>query len=108
RSDEAHVAAQDVDELRDLVELRRLEPLPDRCELGLRPLDELLAEVLAEPTLRATPQGAELVHREDARPSADALAAVEDRRPTRDEDGGGDHERDRKRDEQEQRRAEHV
>jgi hypothetical protein len=108
RPDEAHVAAQDVHELRDLVELRRLEPLSDRRELRLRALDELFAEVLAEPPLRAAPQRAELVHREDTGSAADALAAVEDRRPARGEHGGGDHERDRKRDQQEQGRQDHV
>src|SRR3954468_20070564 len=48
RADEAHVAAQDVEELRDLVELRRLQPLADRRELVLRSADELLAEVRPE------------------------------------------------------------
>src|SRR5437764_947204 len=35
RPDERHVAAQDVPELRDLVELRRLQPPPDTGELGI-------------------------------------------------------------------------
>jgi hypothetical protein len=108
RSDHAHVPAQDVDELRDLVELRRLEPASDRRELGPSALYELLAEILAEPSLRSPAQGAELVHREHVRAPADALAAVEDRRPARTEHDEGDHEREREREEQEERGEDDV
>src|SRR5207245_8429473 len=85
RTDEAHVAAQHVDELRDLVELRRLEPLADRRELVLCTPHELLPEVRAEPCLRVRLQRPELQHREDAAAAADALAAVQDRAAAREE-----------------------
>src|SRR5581483_1141946 len=77
RPDEAHVAAQDVHELWDLVELRRLQPAADRRELVLRPAHELLAEVGAETALGVLPQRPELEHREDAPAAADAVAAIE-------------------------------
>src|SRR5581483_9154899 len=86
RSDEAHVAAEDVPELRDLVELRGAEPAAERGPLGVRALDELGAEVRAEPALRADPERPELDHREDPAAAADALAAVEDRPPAGEED----------------------
>src|SRR5207247_2972112 len=78
-ADEAHVAPQDVDELGNLVELRRLQPLADRRELALRAPHELLAKVRAEARLGVGPQRAELQHREDAAPAAPSLAAIEDR-----------------------------
>ena len=53
RADERHVAAQHVPELRDLVELRRLQPAADAGQLGVGARDELLAEVLADPLLGA-------------------------------------------------------
>ena len=52
-ADERHVAAQDVPELRDLVELRGLQPAADRGQLGLGVADELLAEELPDPLLGA-------------------------------------------------------
>ena len=51
RADERHVAAQDVPELRQLVELRRLQAAADARVLVLGAADELLAEVRAEPRL---------------------------------------------------------
>src|SRR3954454_17651020 len=53
RPDEAHVAAEDVPELWDLVELRRAQPSAERRRLGLGPPDELLAEVWPESLFRA-------------------------------------------------------
>src|SRR5581483_11663018 len=92
--------AQDVDELRDLVELRRLQPLADCRELRLRPLHELLAEIGPEPRLGVGPQGPELQHREDAPAAPDALAPVEDRRSARQEDDERDRESHRERQEE--------
>src|SRR6185437_3958528 len=89
-------------------ELRCLEPPADGRELGLRALDEIFAEVGAESPFRAASQGPELVHREDAGATPDALAAVEDRRTARDENERGDCERDRQREEQEERGEEDV
>src|SRR5581483_10728683 len=105
RSDEAHVAAEDVPELRDLVELRGAEPAAERGPLGVRALDELGAEVRAEPALRADPERPELDHREDPAAAADALAAVEDRPPAGDEDADRDQRRQRQ-GEQEERGGE--
>ena len=52
---------------------------PIRVSSASRALDELLAEVRAEPLLGAAPQRAELEHLEEAAAAADALAAVEQR-----------------------------
>src|SRR5436309_5604633 len=101
--DEAHVPAEDVHELGNLVELRRLEPAADPRELPLRTADELLAEVGAEPRLGAALQRPELVHREDVRAPADAFAAIEDRPPACDEHEYGDGDGDRQREGREQR-----
>ena len=106
RPDETHVAAEDVEELRYLVELRRLEPAPDRRELRFRALHELLAELRADPAFGPAPQRPELEHREDAPAAADALAAVENGRPARHDDDQRNEERERER-EDEQRRREH-
>ena len=70
--------------------------------------DELLAEMRAEPPLGAAPQRPELEHREDAPSAADALAAVEDGRPARHDDGERDDQRDRERDDEEERREHDV
>src|SRR5688500_10199014 len=64
RADEAHVAAQDVPELRQLVELGAPQRAAGARELVLRQPRQLLAEVPAEPLLGAGVEGAELVHRE--------------------------------------------
>jgi hypothetical protein len=103
RADEAHVAAQHVDELRNLVKLRGLEPLADRRELGLGPADELLAEVRAEPAFGVAAQRPELQHREDASTAPDSLAAVEDGRAARQEHDERDDEGDREGAEQKDR-----
>ena len=55
------------------------QPAADARRLLARALDELLAEVRAEPFLGAAAQRAELEHLEDAAVAADALAAVEQR-----------------------------
>ena len=60
----------------------------------------------AEPALGAAPQRPELEHREDTPALAHALAAVEDRRPAREDDGERDEQGDRE-SEDEQRRREH-
>src|SRR5262249_49863764 len=59
RADERHVAAQDVPELRDLVELRRLQPAADAGQLRVGSAHELLAEVLADSLLCTLLQRAE-------------------------------------------------
>jgi hypothetical protein len=74
--DERHVAVQDVPELRQLVELRRLQPASHARVLLLRQAHELLAEVRAEPLLGVALEGSELVDREDAPAAADPLAAA--------------------------------
>src|SRR5262249_61069229 len=53
RADEAHLADEHVPKLRDLVELCRTKPTADPCRLFLRASHELLAEIRAEPLLRA-------------------------------------------------------
>ena len=103
RPDEAHVAAEDVPELRDLVELGRAQPAAERRRLVLRAADELVAEIRAEPLLRAAAQRPELEHREDASATADALAPVEERAAARHEQRRRDRDRQRERDEQEER-----
>ena len=105
RPDERHVAAQDVPELRDLVELRRLQPAADARQLGVgRARTSSLAEVLADALLGAGPHRPELQHREEVAAAADALAAVEHRPAARHEhDDERDHERERQRDQAEER-----
>ena len=108
RADEAHVAAQDVPELRDLVQLRRLQPLAERRELLLGAPHELLAEVRAEARLGVGLQRPELQHEEDAPAAPDALAAVEDRAAARREQDERDRDGERKRDDEEERREDDV
>ena len=78
RADDAHVAAQHVPQLRDLVEVQEPQHVaePGRLVRGLG--GQRLAVVLADATLGAVTQGAELVHRVDVAAPADAAAAVED------------------------------
>src|SRR5437588_3989378 len=95
RPDEAHVAAKDVEELRELVELRRLQPFADRRELALRAAHELLAEVRAQARLGVGAQRAELQHREDTTAAPDALAPVEDRTAAHHQDDQRYRERER-------------
>src|SRR4051812_491931 len=66
RPDEAHVAAQHVPELRQLVELRCAQAAAEAGCLRASALDQLLAEVGPEPLLGAATQRAELEHVEDA------------------------------------------
>src|SRR4051794_33908224 len=83
RPDERHVAAQNVPELRDLVELRRLQPAPDARQLEIGLADKFRAQVLADALLRARLQRAELKHLEEVAAAADALPAIEHRPPAR-------------------------
>src|SRR5205823_1532714 len=108
RADEAHVAAQDVPELRDLVELSRPEPATEEGRLALRPLDELGPEVRPESALGAGPERPELDHREDPSAAADALAPVEDRPAAREEDAERDQRSERQREQQEERREQEI
>ena len=55
RADEAHVADEDVPELRDLVELRGAKPVAKSRGFGLRAPHELLAEERSESLLGAAP-----------------------------------------------------
>src|SRR5581483_5590440 len=71
RADERHVAAEDVPELRDLVELGRAQPRAERRRLVVRAPDELLAEVRPEPLLRVGLQRPELEHREEVTAAPD-------------------------------------
>src|SRR5919108_3522366 len=108
RPDEAHVAAQDVPELRDLVELGRAEPAADRRHFAPRPADELGAEMGPQALLGVAPQRAELDHVEDAPGAADALPAVEDRPSAREGDRGRDQEARRQRYHEEERGEDDV
>ena len=108
RPDERHVPAQDVPELRDLVELRCLQPAADSRQLRVGAADELLAQVLPDPVLGAGAERAELQHLEEAAAAADPLAAVEDRPPARDEQHAGDQEPDRSEEDPEEAREEDV
>src|SRR5439155_21645881 len=108
RAGEAHVAAEDVPELGQLVELHRPESPAEPRGFGARPLDELGAEVRAEPFLRARAGRPELEHLEDPAVLPDALAAVEDRPAARREDGQADQRDQRRGEEQEQRGEQDV
>src|SRR4051795_9601636 len=77
RPDDAHVAAQHVPQLRQLVELRGAQDPPDPRLLRLGQPRELLAVERADPRLGLRLQRAELDHREDLATAPDARAAVE-------------------------------
>jgi hypothetical protein len=108
RADEGHVAAQDVPELRQLVELRPLQPAPDLRVLELGPLHELLPEERAQPRLRVALQRAELDDCEQAAAASDALAPIEDGKAARRGDDRCDHEPDSHGDDAEEEREEDV
>src|SRR6187455_2900128 len=96
RADQAHVALQDVEQLRELIE----GPLPYRpsqgrdprivCHLECRPLRVAVARDLGISVLSVDGHGPELVDREWAPMSADAGLAEQDRPPVL----GPDHDRD--------------
>src|SRR5690242_5190786 len=98
RADEGHVAAEHVPELRNLVELRRLQPPAERRVLRLGPADELGAEVGAEPGLGVRPERPELDDREEVPVPTDTLAAIEDRpavaREDEERDRGGERQQE--------------
>ena len=96
RPDERHLAAQHVPELRDLVELRRLQPAPDPRVLELGPADELLAEVGPEPRLgiAASACGTSASGRSAPR-GPTRSPRVEDGPAARDQHEHGDDRRDR-------------
>ena len=100
--DEAHVAAEHVPELRQLVELGGPEAAADARRLLARALDELLAEVRAETLFGPAAQRAELEHLEDAAVAAHALAAVEQRPAARRDERERDQPDQRREDEQEE------
>ena len=83
RPHEAHVAAQDVVELRQLVELERAQRAPGAGQLPIGQPAELLAEERAQPPLGVGPQRPELVHAERLSGTADARPAIQDRPPRR-------------------------
>jgi hypothetical protein len=94
-ADEAHVAAHDVPELRNLVQLGCAQPATGCSRLFTRALDELLAEVGAEPFLGVRAQRPELEHLEDAPAAPDALAPVEERSSARDQEDEAERQHDR-------------
>src|SRR6266480_2848412 len=87
RSDDAHIAADHVEELGHLVEMGQAGRPAHHGHLLLRAPAELLAVVRAEAILCARCERPELVHGEDAAGAANPLAAVEDR-PARCDQGG--------------------
>src|SRR5204863_9399938 len=94
RSDEAHVPAEHVPELGDLVELGRAQPAAERGRLRSRAAHELLAEVRPQSRLRAAAERPELEHLEDAASPTDALPAVEERQAARQEQEQSDRDRE--------------
>src|SRR5262249_1240517 len=108
RADQAHVPAKHVPELRQLVELRGAEAPAEPCGLLAGAEHELLAEVWPEPLLGSAAQGGELEHVEDPTVAADAIAAVEQRSPARQQKSERDQPDQRREDEQEKPRDEHV
>src|SRR5207253_7986800 len=92
-ADETHIAAEHVDELRDLVELRGLQPLADARELALRAAHEFFPEVRSEPRLCIASKRPELQHREHPAASTDPGPPVEHRAATRGQHDQGDRDR---------------
>src|SRR3954451_11339501 len=78
RADDAHLAAQHVPELRQLVKLGGAQDAPDARLLVRRHARQLDAGVATDARLRLRLQRAELEHGEDDAAAADAGAAVED------------------------------
>jgi len=108
RPDEAHVAADDVPELRQLVELSRAKPAAEARGLLASALDQLGAEVGAKAFLGAPAQGAELEHLEDVSAPAHARPAVEEGRAAREQEPQADQQQKRQRDDEEERREQDV
>ena len=98
RPDEAHLAAEDVPELRQLVEAQPAEPPADPRPPGVvLELEDGLVELvevdqLAEPLVGADDHRPELDHHERAALQAGPALAVEDRPPA----VHCDHDRDRR------------
>ena len=84
------------------------EPSAEPSGLGPGALDELWAEVRAEPFLGAAAERPELEHREDAAVAADALASVEERPSAGQHERRRDQPEERQRDQQEERRKDDV
>ena len=78
RADDAHLAAQHVPELRQLVELGGAQDVPDARLLVRRHARQLDAGVAPDARLRLRLERAELEHGEDRAAAADAGAVVED------------------------------
>ncbi len=91
RPDEIHVSAEDVQKLRDLVELRALEKPPDRRVERIARRQEARADAL----LRIHQQGAELEDAERLHVPPDARARVEDGAAARELRRERDGQRDR-------------
>src|SRR6266516_3445576 len=108
RADEAHVAAENVPELRQFVELHRAEAAAEPRGLRARPLNELRAEIRAEPFLGAAPERAELEHLEDPAVAADALAPVEEREAGGEQEADPDQDQQREGDQEEEAREKDV
>jgi hypothetical protein len=80
----------------------------DGGQLGLRPADELLAEVLADALLGAGGQRAELQHHEEVAAAPDAGPAVEDGAAARDEQQQRERECDRRHQDRDRRGEDQV
>src|SRR5262249_46746784 len=105
RTGEAHVAAEDVPELRQLVQLHGSEATSEPGRLGACALDQLGAEIRPEPPFGPAAERRELEHREDRAALADPIAGVEEGAPAGQEQQEAD-EGDERRDHQEKERRE--
>src|SRR5215217_3281568 len=95
RPDDGHVAAEDIPELRYLVELRRTEPTSQTRDLRLGADRELLPVVGTETRLGVSLERPVLEHVEDAPVPPDPQAAVEERRSRSREEDDRDDDEDR-------------
>ncbi len=92
RPDEVHAAEDDVQELRDLVELGALQHAPDARVEPVR----VLEQARADPLLGADLERTELVDREHLGAAAETLAAIQDRALARELDADRDDEGERR------------
>src|SRR5919106_4138799 len=100
RPDHAHIAAEHVVELGDLVDVGEPGGFADQGHLLLGPPAELLAVEVAEALLRSGPERPQLVHREYAAGPPHPLAPVEHGRARGEQRRQGEHAEQRREDEQ--------